>query len=75
MKLGYSVDRLVLGDQVLLPRRLCIQMSENCLMSDNVLFEEAMLDELFQVPSKSPTMAGRVSFTFVVGAVFLQSKK
>jgi len=45
-------------------------MSENCLESEDVLFEEALLDELFQVPSEAPTIDGLVSFTLVVGAYF-----
>ena len=50
-------------------------MSENFLGSKDVLFEEALLDELFQIPSEGPTIDDLVPFTFVVGAVFLRPGK
>ena len=40
-----------------------------------VLFEKALLVELFQEPSEGLTMDGLMPFTFVVGAVFLRPKK
>ena len=43
--------------------------------SEDVLFKEALLDELFQVPSKGPTMDSFVPFTFVIRAVFFLPEK
>jgi len=48
---------------------------KNYLGSEDVFFEEALLDELFQVPLEGLTMDGLVPFTSVVGAVFLRSEK
>jgi len=55
----------------LLLRRLHVLLSGNYLESKDLLFEEALLDELFQVPSEGPIMDSLMAFTFVVGAVFL----
>jgi len=48
-----------------------IRLLENYLESENALFEEALLDELFQVPSEGPTVDSLMPFIFVIGAVFL----
>ena len=75
MEFGYSVDHLVVSNQVLLLRRLCFWLSGNCLGSEDVLFEEALLDELFQVPLEGPTIDSFMPFTVMIGAVFLQPQK
>ena len=49
LKFGKSVNLLVLANQVLLWRRLSVWLSENCFGSEDVLFEEALLDKFFQV--------------------------
>jgi len=46
MKVGESVDCLVLGDHVLRPVRLHAWLSRDCLRSEDVLFEKALLDKL-----------------------------
>ena len=70
-----SVDLLVLGDQVLLPRRLSVQMSRSGFRSENILLTEAISDELLQVLSERPTLDGRVSLAFVVVAIILRLGK
>ena len=42
---------------------------------ENVFFEEALLNELFQVLSDGPTVDDLVPFGFIVGAVFLRPEK
>ena len=70
-----AVDLLVLGDQVLLPRRLSVRMSRRGFRSEDVLLKEALSDELLRVLPEFPALNGQVSLTFVVGAVILRSKK
>ena len=67
MEFGESVDRLVLGDQILLLRRIYAGLSGNCLKSEDVLFEKALLVQFLQVPSEHPTMDGLVPFAVMVG--------
>jgi len=43
--------------------------------SKNVLFEEALLDELFQVLSEGPVVDGLVSLAVMVGVIFFCSEK
>ena len=69
MEFRKSVDFLVLGNQILLPRRLYVGLSENCLKSEDVPLDKALLDQFLQVPSERPTIDGLVPFTVVVGAV------
>jgi len=71
LEFGLSVDNHVLGDQILLIRRLSVSLSENCFGSKNVLFEEVLLDEFFQEPLESPKVDGLVPFAVVIEAVFL----
>jgi len=42
---------------------------------EDALFEEVMLNELFQVLSEGPTMNDFVTFRFVIGAVFFRLRK
>jgi len=60
MEVGKSVDRLVLVDHILLPKRLCIWLPGNHLRGEDVLLEEALLDELLQASSEGPIMDGLV---------------
>ena len=71
----WLIDRLVLGDQMMWLRRLCVQGSGCCFGRGDIFFEDALLNELFQVLSEGPTVDGLVPFGFVVGAVFLRSEK
>ena len=71
----WSIDRLVLSDQMFFPIRLSVCLPKTCFESMDVLFEEALLDELFNVPLEGPTMDGLVPFGVVVGAIFLRSEK
>jgi len=48
-----------------------VWLSGNHLGSEDVLFEEALLDEFLQVPSEGPTLNDFVSLTLVEGAIFL----
>ena len=67
-----------MGDQALwLDRRWSIELSgfEGCFGIEDVLFEEILLDELFQVLSEGPTMNGLVSLVVIVGAIFFYSRK
>jgi len=70
-----SVDLLLLGDQVLLSRRLSDQISKRGFRSEDVLLKEALFDELLKVLSEYPALGGRVSLAFMVGAVFLRPEK
>jgi len=70
----WSIDRLVLGDQMLWLGRLCLRLSEICFGCENIFFEEDQLNELFQVLSEGPTVDGLVPFGFVIGAVFLDAR-
>ena len=74
MKVGKSVNRLVLGDHddhVLLPGRLYVWLPRNRLGSDDVIRKEAFLDEFLQVSSEGPAVHSLVPFTVVVGAILL----
>jgi len=50
-------------------------LSESYFGREDVFFEEALLNELFQVLSEGPTVDSLVSFGFLVGAVFLEPWK
>ena len=71
----WLIDRFVLGDQMLWLRRLCVQGSGCCFGRGDIFFKDALLNELFQVLSKGPTMDGLVSFGFVIGAVLFRVGK
>jgi len=60
---------------VLFLRRLSILLSENCFGSEDILFEEVLLDELFQIPSEGPTMVDLVPFAVMVATVFFRPEK
>ena len=49
-----------------------VRFLRNCLGGEDILLEEALLDELLQVFSEGPAMDGLVPFAVVVGAVFLR---
>jgi len=72
-----SINHFVLGDQVLWDRRWSIEISESrgCFESEDVLFEETLLDELFQILKEGPLMDGLVSLAIIVGAIFFCSGK
>ena len=74
-KVGKSIDHFVLVDRILLSGRLCIWLSENRLRGEDVLFEEALLDELLQVPSEGLAIDGLVSLAVVVGAVLFRPEQ
>ena len=44
----------------------------NHLRSEDILLEEAMLDEFLPVPLEGPIVDGIVSLTLMVGAIFLR---
>ena len=67
-----SVDRLVLGDRILLSGRLCIRLPGNLLGGEDVLLKEVLLDELLQVSLEGPTMDDFVPFAVMVGAVLIR---
>jgi len=46
-------------------------VSGNCLRDEDVLLEEALLDELLQVSLEGPTMDGLVPLAVVVRLVLL----
>ena len=56
-----SVHHPVLNDCALLLGRRGVRLSRNCLRDEDVLLEEALLDELFQISLEGPTMDGLVS--------------
>jgi len=56
-----SVDLFVLGDQVLLPRRLSVQMSRGSFRSEDIFLKEALFDKLPQVLPECPALGDRVS--------------
>jgi len=60
-RVGSSVDRLVLSELVLLLGRRGIHLLWNCLWGEDVILEEALLDELFQISSKGPAIDGLMS--------------
>ena len=71
-----SLNFFVLDDQVLwLNRRRGIELSgsEGYFGSENVLFEEILLDELFQVLLEDPTVDGLVPLVVTIGAIFFCS--
>ena len=68
MEFKESIDRLVLGDQILFPR-LYTRLSRNYLESEDVLFEKILLNQLLYVHSEHPTMDSSVPFAIVTGAV------
>jgi len=59
----------------LLSMRLNVWLTENCFGSEDVLFEEALVNEFFQVPSEGPAVDDLVPFAIVVGTVFLRPRK
>jgi len=69
MKVGKSVDCLVLANRILLPGRLCIWLPKNRLRGEDILLEKVLLNKLLQVSSEGPTMDGLVPFAVMVGAV------
>ena len=69
MEFGEPVSHLILGNQILLLRRLCVGLSGNCLGSKDVLLEKALLDQFLHVPSERPAIDGLVPFVVVVGTV------
>jgi len=42
-----------------------VWLSRSCFESEDIFFEEVLLDELFQVLSEGPAMNGLVSLAFV----------
>jgi len=48
----WSIDHLVLGDQILWLGRLQVWLLESCFECEDVFFENALLNELFQVLSE-----------------------
>jgi len=68
---GSSVDRPVLSDRVLFLERGGVRLSRNRLESEDVLLEEGLLDEVFQVSSESPAVDSLVPLIVVVRAVHL----
>jgi len=72
------INRFVLGDQVLwLDRRWSIGLSgsKGYFGSEDVHFEETLLDELFHVLPEGPTMHGLMSLAIIVEAIFFCSVK
>ena len=65
MEFVESINRFVLGNQILLPRMLCAWLSGNFLGGEDVLLEKALLDQFLQVPSECPAMDGLVLFAVV----------
>jgi len=45
----WSIDRLVLGNQMMWLGRLLVRLSGSCFRCEDVFFEEAMLNELLQI--------------------------
>ena len=58
------MDRPVLNDHVLILGR-GVHLSRNYLGGEDVLLEEALLDELFQISSEGLTMNGLVFLAIV----------
>jgi len=60
-----------------LGRRLSARLSRfvGYLKSENIFLEEALVDELLQIPSQAPTIDGLVPLPVVVGAVLFHSGK
>ena len=71
MEVEKLVDHFVLIDRILLSRRLCVWLSGNRLIGDDVLLEEALLDELLQVSLEGLAMDDLVPFAVMVVAVLL----
>jgi len=45
----WSIGRLALGNQMLWVRRLWVRLSGSCFGLEDIFFEEALLNKLFQV--------------------------
>ena len=71
MKAGSSVDHPVLSDHVLFLGRWGVRPPRNHLRSEDILLEEVLLDELYQVSLEGPAMDGLVPLTVVVRAALL----
>ena len=69
-----SVNLLVLGDQMLLLRRLWVRVSRRDLWGEHVLLKKAFSHEPLKLLLKCPALIGQVSLAFVVGAVLLRPK-
>ena len=69
---GCSVDRRVLSDQVLLLGRWGVRLLQNCLGHKDVLLEEALLDEFFQISLEGQAMDDLVSLAVMERAVLLR---
>ena len=72
-----SFDCFVLDDQVLWLDRWSAWLSgsEGCFRNKDALFEEVLLDELFQILSEGLAMDSLVSLTFMIRAIFFCSRK
>jgi len=66
------VDRLVLGDHILLLGRLYDWLPRNHLGSEDIFLEEALLDKSLQVSQEGPTVDGLVPLAVVVEAVLFR---
>jgi len=71
MEVWHSIDRPVLSNRVLFLGRRGVRPPRNRLGSEDVLLEEGLLDEFYQVSSKVPTVDGLVPLTVVVRAILL----
>jgi len=68
-----SIIHFILSDQVLwLVRRWRIELSGSgdCFGSEDVLFEETLLDKLFQVLPEGPAMDSLLSLAVIIEAIF-----
>jgi len=72
---GSSVDHPVLSDAFLLMKRWDILLPRNCLGSEDMLLEEALLDDLFQIFSEGSLMDGLVPLTVAERAVLLRPRQ
>jgi len=68
---GESVDDLVLGDHMLFPRRLSVQISRCGFRSEDINFKKILFYKLLQVLPEGPAVDGLVTLAFVIGAVFI----
>ena len=72
------INRFVLGDQVLwLDRRWSIELfrSGGYFGSEDILFKDNLLDELFQVFSEGLIIDGLLSLAVMVGTIFFYFRK
>ena len=72
-----ALDCLILGDRILWFERrpsAWLSKSGDCFGYEDILLEEALADELFQVPSEAPKLDGLVPFIVVVGVVLFCSE-